>query len=170
MGDMFISQNVFVSHPYADDPAGNIKKADLACKLLQEKYPDHLILSPLHAFSYLDDDSQRDRIMAACKNWIEDSATKIFISLGLSRGCIQELKWAQNADLPIAHYRLHNDHLVNVSHLFADFLAKELNGPGPADFEVQSFDINCGVDTGEFAAGIIKKIINQMERDPNVRS
>jgi hypothetical protein len=48
---------IFVSHPYADNPEVNQRKATAICKRLVTE--GHTPISPLHLFSFYDDDSDR---------------------------------------------------------------------------------------------------------------
>ena len=90
---------VFISHPYADDPKGNFKKADKICKELIKQ--DITPISPLHLFSFYDNDENRAEIMAICKSLI-DISDEVWI-YGNSEGCMQELKYAKEKGKPIKY-------------------------------------------------------------------
>ena len=85
---------VFISHPYSDNPKLRLKQVDCICKNLP---PDILPISPLHLFSFEDDDSRREEILQVCFNLI-DMCEKVFIyNYGkLSRGQKKEKKWVEN--------------------------------------------------------------------------
>jgi hypothetical protein len=53
-------KRVFISHPYKDDPKGNKKRVDTICRELAER-DDILPISPLHLFSFMEDDLQREK-------------------------------------------------------------------------------------------------------------
>jgi len=59
-------KRVFISHPYKDEPKGNKKRADTICRELAEK-DDILPISPLHLFSFMKDDSNREEILQTMK-------------------------------------------------------------------------------------------------------
>ena len=61
---------VFISHPYKDDPKGNRKLVDTTCRELAKK-DDILPISPLHLFSFMKDDSNREEILQVCFRLID---------------------------------------------------------------------------------------------------
>jgi nucleoside 2-deoxyribosyltransferase len=84
-------KRVFVSHPFAGDAEGNRVRVDKICKKLEED--GFLPISPLHAFSYKVDDSDRELVMESCFRMI-DFCDAVFI-YGSSKGCIRELRYAR---------------------------------------------------------------------------
>ena len=82
---------VFVSHPYKDDPTGNKKQADAICRELAKK-GDILPISPLHLFSFMEDDRQREEILQVCYRLI-DICDEVWI-YGASEGCRKEKMYA----------------------------------------------------------------------------
>lgn len=87
---------VFVSHPYADDPAGNKLKVDAICKeLVKEGY---IPISPLHLFSFYEEDADRDEIMQVCYRLI--GISDIVFIYGTSAGCKAEFNYAQEIGKP----------------------------------------------------------------------
>jgi hypothetical protein len=88
---------IFVSHPYIDNPEGNYRKVNIICKNLVKQ--GHIPISPLHLFSFYDDDSDRDEIMAICYHLI-DCADELW-SYGDSEGCRQERDYAECIGIPV---------------------------------------------------------------------
>jgi len=84
-------KRVFVSHPFTGDSEGDRIKVDKICKQLEADgfFP----ISPLHAFSYKVDDSDRELVMESCFRMI-DFCDAVFI-YGDSKGCKRELEYAR---------------------------------------------------------------------------
>ena len=76
-------KRVFVSHPYKDDPKGNKKRVDTICRDLAEK-DDILPISPLHLFSFMENDDNREEILQVCFRLI-DICDEVWI-YGTARG------------------------------------------------------------------------------------
>lgn len=87
---------VFVSHPFKDNPIENKNKADKICKQLVEQ--GKVPISPLHLFSFYEDDSDRGEIMSICYRLI-DIADVVFV-YGDSEGCRLEEKYARSRGKP----------------------------------------------------------------------
>lgn len=86
-------KKVFISHPYADNPTCNKVKVDRICKEIVKKDTGILPVSPLHLFSFLDNDNNSTDIMDVCKHMI-CFCDEIWM-YGDSKGCIQEYKHAK---------------------------------------------------------------------------
>ena len=84
-------RRVFISHPYKDDPKGNKKRVDTICRELAEK-DDILPISPLHLFSFMEDDRQREEILQVCYRLI-DICDEVWVC-GDSEGCGKEMNYA----------------------------------------------------------------------------
>lgn len=87
----------FISHPYANSPKDNKIKVDKICKYWSKK--GVIPISPLHLFSFYEDDSNREEIMNICYKLI-DIADVIFI-YGDSEGCKLERVYAEKQDKPV---------------------------------------------------------------------
>ena len=59
----------FISHPFANNPEGNRKKVDKICKYWVKK--GVIPISPLHMFSFYEDDSDREKILNICYKLID---------------------------------------------------------------------------------------------------
>ena len=91
-------EKIFISHPFADNPKENKEQIDKICKALLEK--DIVAISPLHLFSYMEDDNNRQEIMETCYNLIEIYP---LMRTKASKGCDEELKYAKEIGQDI-HY------------------------------------------------------------------
>ena len=83
-------KRVFISHPFVSDPEGNRKKVDSICRDLARK--GVLPISPLHLFSFMDNDLQREEILQVCFRLI-DSCDEVWV-YGESEGCRKEMEYA----------------------------------------------------------------------------
>ena len=85
-----MKKRVFVSHPYVDNPERNKAKVNIICKnLVKEGY---LPISPLHLFSFMDEDGEREEILQFCYELIDNC--DIVHIYGDSEGCLLECKYA----------------------------------------------------------------------------
>lgn len=87
----------FISHPFANNPEGNRKKVDKICKYWVKK--GVIPISPLHLFSFYDNDSDREKILNICYKLI-DIADVVFI-YGDSEGCRLEKEYAEKKGKPV---------------------------------------------------------------------
>jgi hypothetical protein len=62
-------KRIYVSHPYAGDPAGNKAKVERICKDILAS-GEGLPISPIHLFAFTDD-THRDEILNACLRLLE---------------------------------------------------------------------------------------------------
>jgi hypothetical protein len=79
-------KKIFISHPYANNPEQNKVWVDNICK--QALKDGFLPISPLHAFSYMENDTYRTEIMNVCAMLIA-MCDEVWI-YGWSAGCQQE--------------------------------------------------------------------------------
>ena len=91
-------KRVFISHPYKDDPKGNKKRVDTICRGFAEK-DDILPISPLHLFSFMENDDNREEILQVCFRLI-DICDEVWI-YGDSEGCRSEAKYAKSVGKPV---------------------------------------------------------------------
>ena len=84
-------KRVFISHPYKDNPTGNKKRVDTICRELAER-DDILPISPLHLFSFMEDDLQREEILQVWFGLI-DICDEVWV-YGDSEGCRKERAYA----------------------------------------------------------------------------
>jgi hypothetical protein len=81
---------VFVSHEFSKDPITNKAKVDkLCCDILGEGY---LPISPIHLFSFIKNENQREEIIKMCFKLIE-LCDEVWV-YGESEGCILEKEYA----------------------------------------------------------------------------
>ena len=84
---------VFISHPYSDNPELRLKQVDYICSNLP---PNILPISPLHLFSFEDDDSRREEILQVCFKLIKISdKINIYKYEMLSAGQRKEKRFAK---------------------------------------------------------------------------
>ena len=97
-------KRVFISHPYSNDPENNKKSVDAICKKLIKNHDDILPISPVHLWSFMNDDGHyRNEILYVCDELIQFCDVIIFIVDyngvdlidGLSDGQLFEYKSAQ---------------------------------------------------------------------------
>lgn len=106
-------KKVFISHPYSDSPAINLEKATIICQKIMESEADILPISPLHHFSFLDnDDGVRGAIMETCLHNIEHCA-EVWV-FGSSEGCQQEVQYAEENGIEVKYIDDINTHLVKI--------------------------------------------------------
>jgi len=91
-------KRVFISHPYKDDPTGNKKMVDTICRGLAEK-DEILPISPLHLFSFMENDDKREEILQVCFRLI-DICDEVWV-YGDSEGCRREAKYAKSVGKPV---------------------------------------------------------------------
>ena len=91
MGEGDYMKRCFISHPFSDNPELRLKQVDIIYKNLP---PDILPISPLHLFSFEDDDSRREQILQVCFDLIDMCNEAWFYMYGdLSEGQIKELNY-----------------------------------------------------------------------------
>jgi nucleoside 2-deoxyribosyltransferase len=88
---------VFVSHPFADNPIENRKKVDKICKDLVKQ--GFIPISPLHLFSFYENDSDREEILQFCYELID--ICDIVHIYGTSEGCMKEHGYAVLTGKPV---------------------------------------------------------------------
>lgn len=82
----------FISYPFSSNPEKNRQDADKICRQILKTHKDILPISPLHLFSYMETDDERENIMNVCYKLIEICPD--FWSYGKSDGCQAELAYA----------------------------------------------------------------------------
>ena len=83
-------KRVFISHPFSSDPEGNRVRVDIICHDLVKQ--GILPISPLHLFSFMEDDLQREEILQVCFRLI-DICDEVWV-YGDSEGCEKEREYA----------------------------------------------------------------------------
>lgn len=92
---------VFISHPYKNDPKGNKKRVDTICRELEER-DGILPISPLHLFSFMENDNKREEILQVYFGLI-DIYDEVWI-YGDSEGCRMELEYARSIGKVVRMY------------------------------------------------------------------
>ena len=83
-------KRVFISHPFTSDPEGNRVRVDIICHDLAKQ--GILPISPLHLFSFMENDDNREEILQVCFGLI-DICDEVWI-YGDSEGCEKEREYA----------------------------------------------------------------------------
>ena len=83
-------KRVFISHPFTSDPEGNRVRVDIICRDLVKQ--GILPISPLHLFSFMEDDNYREHILQVCFRLI-DICDEVWV-YGGSEGCEKEREYA----------------------------------------------------------------------------
>ena len=83
-------KRVFISHPFSSDPEGNRVRVDIICHDLVKQ--GILPISPLHLFSFMENDDKREEILQVCFRLI-DICDEVWI-YGDSEGCKKEREYA----------------------------------------------------------------------------
>ena len=84
-------KTAFISHPYSDNPINNKKKVNKVCEYWVRR--GVIPISPLHLFSFYDNDVDRDLIMEICY-YLIDKCDLVFV-YGDSLGCTMEKEYAE---------------------------------------------------------------------------
>ena len=93
-------KKVFISHPCSADPERNREKADIICKRILEESDDILPISPLHLFSFFEEEAEyREDIMDTCKDLIK-TCDELWV-YGDSKGCQEEVQYAESVGVPV---------------------------------------------------------------------
>ena len=106
-----IVKKTFISHPYSDNPELRLKQVDYICRNLS---PDILPISPLHLFSFEDDDSRREQILQVCFDLIDMCDEAWFYKHGNSRFLFKNLSEGQKSELRYALSQKKNIRLVKL--------------------------------------------------------
>lgn len=100
-----MSEKVYIAHPYADDPKGNKERADVIAQRILNSHRDVLPVSPLHLFSFLEDDGgMRDEIMETCLSLLEGCDRMWYF--GTSPGVRREILFADDHGIPVQQAKL----------------------------------------------------------------
>jgi len=96
-------RRIFISHPFSGDEEENFRKANNICKSIMSKNKDILPISPLHLWSFMEEDGiYRQEILLFCFDMISFSDEVWFYKYGeLSSGQEQELEYAKLANKKI---------------------------------------------------------------------
>ncbi len=95
-------KKVFISHPFRDDPEGNMLKVSRICKAIVEKHPDVLPISPLHSLSFLNDEESREYSLMWCREILKMcDEVWVFGEWEKSEGCRKEVSWAKEYGKPV---------------------------------------------------------------------
>lgn len=98
---------IYVAHPYASDPKGNVARAAAVCREIAEKCPGVVPVCPLLAFRYLPEHgpADRGRNMAYCLALLE-RCDELFLAGDWERseGCLAERRRAVELGIPVREW------------------------------------------------------------------
>ncbi|MCL6477850.1 MAG: DUF4406 domain-containing protein [Peptococcaceae bacterium] len=96
---------VYVAHPLASDPPGNIEKVKIMCKEIAFNFSDVLPVTPLLTFSFLREPEDRERALAYCQSLLL-RCDELWLAgdWRSSKGCLLEKQWAEGAVMPVFEY------------------------------------------------------------------
>ena len=99
---------IYVAHPLQgrtgspEEVKRNTASVTSICQQLVQTFPEHLFLSPIHAFSFLDPHGEQSTPLALCKRMLRFcDALWVFGDFLGSDGCMQEIRWAVKAGIPV---------------------------------------------------------------------
>lgn len=92
-----MSKYIFISYPYSSNPAKNRKAVDKVCRMWAKR--GYIPLSPLHMFSFYENDKCRKEIMQVCFYLIR--MADIVAVYGNKGGCKAEREFAEKLDKPV---------------------------------------------------------------------
>lgn len=100
-------RKIYIAHPLLgdnDDPRKNKHRVSEICREIAGKYPNILILSPIHAFSFLSS-LDRERPLALCRKLLSlADELWVFGDWQTSEGCRKEVEWAKEMGKPVMFY------------------------------------------------------------------
>lgn len=107
-------RKIYIAHPLLGDmdrknadrivPIQNRHRAGEICRELVEKHPHVLILSPIHAFAFLDL-LERERSLAFCRELLSlADELWVFGDWRTSEGCRKEIEWAKGMGKPVVFH------------------------------------------------------------------
>jgi len=91
-------KRVYISHPFKGDKQKNFEEVNNICISIANTQESVLPVSPLHMFSFLDDDNpvDRERAMCYCLNLLNDcDEVWVFGDWEKSEGCKKEINMAR---------------------------------------------------------------------------
>ena len=109
-----MKERIFVSHAYSNSPLVNTHQVNAICRTFIKETDNFLPVSPVHAFSYFDeeDEDYREDILDWCEEEIKKDKTKKVFVFNYTEGCIKEAKWAleaEDTELYIATLLVHRE-------------------------------------------------------------
>lgn len=95
-----MKENIFISHAYSNSPLTNTHQVNAICRTLVKETDNFLPVSPVHAFSYFDEEDAdyREDILDWCEREIKKDETKKVFVFNFTEGCIKEANWALEAE------------------------------------------------------------------------
>jgi len=96
-------KKVYICHPF-QGLAANFDAITQICRTLAEERPDIVPISPVHVFSYLDDDVHRVLVLGYCLELLETcDEVWVYGDWRKSEGCCLEVGRASELGMPIVY-------------------------------------------------------------------
>ncbi len=99
---------IYVAHPLRgrtgspEEIKSNTAAITAIMQQLVRAFPEHLFLSPIHAFSFLSPHGDQETPLALCKRMLKACDEVWFFGDFLeSGGCMMELRWALQKRIPV---------------------------------------------------------------------
>jgi len=90
-------KKIFVCHPYKDNPKINKENVEVICREITNN--GYLPVSPLHLFSFMENDNERNDILQLCLEII-NICDEVWV-YGDSDGCRNEMRYADSINKPV---------------------------------------------------------------------
>jgi hypothetical protein len=102
-------KKIYIAHPLRGDRPGdpeaireNERRVGDICRSLSETHPDHLILSPVHAFGFVDATGPQEWVLSQCRMLLAlADELWVFGRWWTSEGCRMEVAAAKNMGIPV---------------------------------------------------------------------
>lgn len=93
---------VYVAHPLASDPPGNVRKAAAILARIAASFPDVVPVCPLLAFSFLEEPRDRELALKWCFALLE-RCDELWLAgqWWASEGCLLEKRRAEELGVPV---------------------------------------------------------------------
>lgn len=96
---------VYVAHPLASDPPGNVEKAKEVCRKIAAHHPDVVPVCPLLAFGFLREPEDREQAFSYCLALLE-RCDELWLAGDWrnSAGCLQEKRYAEELEMVVREW------------------------------------------------------------------
>lgn len=95
---------VYLCYPYSDDPERRTRIISEVAREIRDKYPNKFMLIPHLLFQYMDEKTQREKIMQMCLNAIDLCDTLLVVGDFVSDGMMMEVSRATELGKVISDY------------------------------------------------------------------
>ncbi len=97
---------VYVAHPYADDPVGNIERVRAICRAVVDE--GHVPIAPhLFLLAFVDEATERELALRLCLELVAGCEALWFYGTRISPGMEREISAAQANGIPVVNRLVH---------------------------------------------------------------